>query len=161
MKNRVKLKAIAINLVIALLFVFIVYATIYCFYGDKISMATSLINTISINNKKEFLEQEKLELKQSHKLKEYPEYGSKIGNINIKSIEVNLPLYYGDTLEILKNGVGLASAGGFPGEGESIICMGHNSKKMLNKLPETINGDVIRINTSYGNYNYEIYDNKI
>ena len=49
----------------------------------------------------------------------------------------------------------------FPGEGGSIVYMGHNSKKMFRRFSELQIGDKIKVTTSYGEYNYKIYDMKL
>ena len=95
------------------------------------------------------------------RLRNYPEYGTKYASIEIPKIETELPVYYGDTLEILKNGVGHTSGSYFPGEGGSIIYMGHNSKHIFRNFSELEIGDKILIKTSYGDYKYKIYDMQI
>ena len=82
--------------------------------------------------------------------KKNPEYGTQYGTIEIEKIDVNLPIYFGDTLEVLKKGIGHSSGSYFPGEGGSIIYMGHNYKKMLKRLGELQIGNEIKITTSYG-----------
>ena len=91
-------------------------------------------------------------------IKNYPEYGTQYATIEIDKIGVNLPVYYGDTLEILKKGVGHSSGSYFPGEGGSIVYMGHNSKKMFRRFSELQKGNEIKVTTSYGEYVYKIYD---
>ena len=91
-------------------------------------------------------------------LENYPEYGTKYGTIEIEKIDLELPIYFGDTLEILKNGIGHSSGSYFPGEGGSIIYMGHNYKKMLRRLGEVQKGNLIKITTTYGEYTYKVYD---
>lgn len=49
----------------------------------------------------------------------------------------------------------------FPGEGGSIVYMGHNYKSYLKRLPEVKNGDLIQIETDYGTFEYKVYDTKI
>jgi len=72
-----------------------------------------------------------------------------------------LPLYYGDKLEILRNGVGQSSGAYFPGEGGSIICMGHNTRTFLYHLPEIEKNSIIEIQTTYGTFQYKVYETKI
>ena len=45
-----------------------------------------------------------------------------------------------------------------PGEGGSIIYMGHNSKKVFRRFSELQIGNEIKVTTSYGEFNYRIYD---
>ena len=92
------------------------------------------------------------------KIKNYPEYGTKYATIKIPKIDVELPVYYGDTLDILKKGVGHSSGSYFPGEGGSIIYMGHNSKKMFRRFSELQKGNEIEVTTTYGDFKYKIYD---
>ena len=94
-------------------------------------------------------------------IKNYPEYGSKYAKIQIPKININLDVYYGDTMEILKKGVGHSSGSYFPGEGGSIIYMGHNSKNVFRGLSKISKGDSIQITTEYGEFKYQVYDMKI
>ena len=72
-----------------------------------------------------------------------------------------MPLYYGDKLAYLRYGVGQSSGAYFPGEGGSIICMGHNNKTFLYDLPKIKNDAIIEINTTYGDFKYKVYQTKI
>lgn len=49
----------------------------------------------------------------------------------------------------------------FLGENGSIILAGHNFKNFLANLPQAQIGDRIQYETTYGTFNYEIYDTKI
>lgn len=125
------------------------------FFGHEIESIISLINKITIDtdNKKEIA----TTMDENNKIKNYPEYGTQYATIEIPKIDVNLPVYFGDTLDILKNGVGHSSGSYFPGEGGSIIYMGHNSKKVFRRFSELENNDEITVKTSYGEYKYKIY----
>ena len=125
-------------------------------------MAIRLINQMSMEVKQK--EQEELVLntqKEKHRLEEYPAYGSKYGNVEIDSISVNLPLYYGDTDNILNLGIGHYSSSYCPGEGGSVICCAHNTARFLRRLPEVKVGDKIKITTTYGEFNYKVYDTQV
>ena len=89
-------------------------------------------------------------------LDSYPEYGTQYATIEIPKIGANLPVYFGDTLEILKKGVGHSSGSYFPGEGGSILYMGHNSKKVFRRFSELQIGDEIKVTTTYGEYNLSL-----
>ena len=111
------LKATVINIIVALLIVIILMFSLNILIGQQKDLLITLINTISV--KKE----EKIEANtiiHENKLKNYPEYGTNYATIEIPKININLPVYYGDTMEILKNGVGHSSGSYFPGEGGSI-----------------------------------------
>ena len=93
-----------------------------------------LANKVSININKD-KEQQPITIDEEKKsLDSYPEYGTQYATIEIPRIGANLPVYFGDTLEILKKGVGHSSGSYFPGEGGSILYMGHNSKKVFRRF---------------------------
>lgn len=153
-------KATISNLIVALIYTVISILLTYILLGNNISEAIALVNTISVDKSKNSIVETTIDL-ENMKLINYPKYGSRYGRMIIESIDVNLPLYFGDTLSILKNGIGHSSGSYFPGEGGSILCAGHNYRGYIRDLYKTKNGDIITIETSYGTFNYEIYDSKI
>lgn len=160
MHNIIKnsLKATVINVMVALLIVITLMFSLNIIIGQKKDFIMTLINTISIRK------EEKIEIEtviEDNKLKNYPEYGTSYATINIPKININLPVYYGDTMEILKKGVGHSSGSYFPGEGGSIVYMGHNSKKVFRNFSKIEKGDLINIKTDYGDFSYKVYDTKI
>ena len=156
------LKATISSIIVALLIAGLLLLGIKLFLGRKIDEVFTLVNKVSINTdtKAEPLETTISTDANTDKntIKNYPEYGTQYATIEIDKIGVNLPVYYGDTLEILKKGVGHSSGSYFPGEGGSIIYMGHNSKKMFRRFSELQKGNEIKVTTSYGEYVYKIYD---
>lgn len=152
------LKATIRDLIVAFLIIVMLLEGINLIYGQKISEAFSLVNKVSIDieNKEEAAETEINN--QQKKLINYPEYGTQYATIEIPKIDVNLPVYFGDTLEILKKGVGHSSGSYFPGEGGSIVYMGHNSRNVFRRFSELQIGNEITVTTSYGVYKYKIYD---
>lgn len=163
MHNQIALKtfkATIINVIVALLITVSLILIIKICFGQYIESIFSLLNTVSINT------ENKQEVKtvidaSTNTIKNYPEYGTKYATIEIPSINLNLPVYYGDTLDILKQGVGHSSGSYFPGEGGSIVYMGHNSSSIFRKFSNLKNGDEIVVTTTYGKYTYDIYDMKI
>ena len=152
------IKATIIDLIVALLIAIIIISGLYLSFGQKIEEALLLVNQVAIKVDSKN-EQEPTNILESEKrLEHYPSYGSQYATIEIPKIDVNLPVYFGDTLEILKKGVGHSSGSYFPGEGGSIIYMGHNSKKVFRRFSELQLGNKIKVTTSYGEYNYTIYD---
>ena len=153
-------KATISSIIVALLITGLLILVIYLFYGQEIGEAILLVNKVSIeiNQNKEQPETIISQEEEKMTLKNYPEYGTKYGTIEIEKIGVNLPIYFGDTLEILKKGVGHSSGSYFPGEGGSIVYMGHNSKKVFRRFSELQLGNEIKITTTYGEYTYKIYD---
>ena len=67
---------------------------------------------------------------------------------------MNLPIYYGDTLKILRYGIGQYAGSYFPGENGTIILAGHNTAAYFKRLDELEHGDEIVIEASYGTFKY-------
>ncbi len=151
------IKATIIHLIVALLIIISIMFMVDFFFGARIKETMILANKVAIDveNKPEVKE---IVLDEKNKIKNYPEYGTQYATIEIPKIDVDLPVYFGDTLEILKKGVGHSSGSYFPGEGGSIIYMGHNSKKVFRRFSELQKGNEIIVKTSYGEYKYKIYD---
>lgn len=150
------IKATIIELIVALFITVILLGIGYFLFGARIEETMSLISKVSIgvSDGSEVVNT----VIDNKKLKNYPEYGTKYATIKIPKIDVELPVYYGDTLDILKKGVGHSSGSYFPGEGGSIIYMGHNSKKMFRRFSELQKGNEIEVTTTYGDFKYKIYD---
>ena len=149
------LKATIIDIIVALFVLCTIVFVIRLIFWAKIDETISIVSKISISTDQKEIKPIEFENK---KLKNYPEYGTQYATIQIPSINVDVPVYFGDTLEILKKGVGHSSGSYFPGEGGSIIYMGHNSKNMFRRFSEVKKGDKITVKTSYGEFNYKIYD---
>lgn len=155
-------KATISSIIVALLITGTLLFGIKLFLGREIEKVFTLVNKVSITTSaKAKPEQTTISTDEETEqtiIKNYPEYGTQYATIEIDKIDVNLPVYFGDTLEILKKGVGHSSGSYFPGEGGSIIYMGHNSKNMFRRFSELQIGNEIKVTTSYGEYTYKIYD---
>ena len=152
------LKATISSIIVAFFITSALMLVIYLFCGQEIEEIFSLVSKVSIDINPE-REQEPIEIDtDDNTLVNYPEYGTQYATIKIDKIDLEAPVYYGDTLEILKKGVGHSSGSYFPGESGSIIYMGHNSKKMFRRFSELQIGNEIKVTTNYGEYTYKIYD---
>lgn len=164
------IKATIFSIIVAFLISIIICNISIKFGKEKFLMATNFIDMLTVSSSSE------MENRLDPVLKEYeaeekeesgtvllncPSYGEKYATIKISSINLELPIYYGKTLDLLKNGIGHDNDSYFPGEGGSIILMGHNFKKLLGNLPKVKVGDVIQVSTNYGEFEYSIYDAKI
>ena len=148
------------HLIVAIMFIILIAVIIFVLFGSRISMAISLVNKVSIDTSNVVLKDVKLN-SVTKRLESYPEYGTKYGDLRIDSLDVDLPLYYGDTLSILRNGVGHSSGSYFPGEGGTIVCMAHNTIGYLYNLSDIEIGANIVITTTYGKFTYEVEETKI
>lgn len=155
-----KIEAIIIDLIVASIIVIGIIASTNILFGKKIKSATEMLDMVSINTESNVVKEIKFN-PEVQEIEQYPEYGTRYGNIIIDSLDISLPLYYGDKLSILKNGVGQSSGAYFPGEGGSIICMGHNTRAFLYRLPEIKKKSEIVIQTTYGEFKYKVYDTKV
>jgi len=147
------------DLIVAFFLASIITALTAAVFGQKIQDVVSLVNLVSFNNETK-AEKETI-LNNGNRLQNYPEYGSKYAAIKIDKIGVNLDVYFGDTLEILKKGIGHSSGSYFPGESGSIIYMGHRSAQVLKRLGELQKGDEIQVTATYGQFNYKVTDTKV
>lgn len=159
-KNNSIILATIKHLIVAIMFIILIAVIIFVLFGSRISMAISLINKVSIDTSNVVLKDVKLN-SITKRLESYPEYGTKYGDLSIDSLDVDLPLYYGDTLSILRNGVGHSSGSYFPGEGGTIVCMAHNTRGYLYNLSDIEIGDNIVIATTYGEFTYKVEETKI
>ena len=90
----------------------------------------------------------------SKHLIKYPAYGTKYATLKIDKLGMEYPLYYGDTLKILRYGIGHYAGSYFPGENGTIILAGHNTAAYFKRLDELEKGDTIVIEASYGTFKY-------
>lgn len=154
------LRATISNIIVAFVYVLIFIGIINSLFSTKISEAMSIINLISIDTQNKVLKDVKIDL-EARSLKSYPEYGTIYGSISLPTLGLDFDLYFGDSLEVLKYGIGQSSGAYFPGEGGTIICMGHNYSGILKTLPNINLGDDIIITTSYGRFTYKVNNTKI
>lgn len=86
----------------------------------------------------------------------YPRAGYRYGRIVADSVSLDVPLYYGDSAEILRQGAGQYMGSVYPGELGTTLVAGHNADE-FGKLIAIKKSDVIQIIASYGDYSYQIY----
>lgn len=158
-KSVFKVKAFATYVAISFLFASIFIVIVSFGLNSKINSFTSLINTFAIKKNSE--ERKVLFDKNKMKLKSYPSYGSKYAQIVIPSVGIDLPVYYGDNLEILSYGIGQYAGSYFPGEGGTIILAGHNDSGYFDKILDLKDGDKVNLKTSYGDFVYTVESSKI
>lgn len=151
------LKAAIISVIVAFLFVLVISFTMTKIGKEKFQMATNLLKIVTVTNEIQTI----TPVLDGDVLLNYPTYGSKYATIKIPSINVELPVYYGASYNILKSGIAHDDSSYFPGEGGSVIMAGHNFKTFLASLPNAKIGDKIVLDTTYGVFEYEIYDTKI
>ena len=156
---KLRIKTVAINIAIAFFFTAIFVLCYYYFIEEKISFYINVINTTAV--KKEVEERNTTYNFETSKLLNYPKWGRKFATLNIKSIDMKLPIYHGDSLKILRYGIGHYAGSYFPGENGTIILAGHNTNDMFNKLDKIKKGDKVVIKANYATFEYQVYDMKV
>lgn len=161
LKNKVTgiIKGTILNVIVAFLFVILFFSIAKIVVGQEIEEMITILNYFAIDTEKKQISE--IVLEEDKGIRNYPEYGTQYAHIKIDKINVDLPVYYGDTLEVLKKGVGHSSGSYFPGEGGSVVYMGHNSKSIFRRFSELQKDDMIQVTTEYGQFNYKIYDMNI
>lgn len=160
LRNKKFLKATIDNIVVAFLYTLLFFLILNLLFKDKITEITKILNLITVPSNISITKEISIDLT-SNNLINYPEYGSEYANLKIPSLNIDLPVFFGDTLDIIKKGIGHSSGSYFPGEGGSILYMGHNTKDMLKDLKEIKNESEIIITTSYGTFTYTVYNTKV
>jgi len=92
-----------------------------------------------------------------------PKVGEQYGQIVCDKIGLNAALYYGDSDVILMKGVGQYVKSYFPGQHGMIVVGGHDSTyfSALSQLENNYEDCIIKVNTSYGEFEYEITGHEI
>lgn len=90
----------------------------------------------------------------------FPEEGGQLGELICESIEMKVPLYCGDSPEILEKGAGVYTAGSMPGEAGTILAGAHDST-YFSELEKLKVSDIITVKTTYGIFEYRVFDIRI
>lgn len=90
----------------------------------------------------------------------FPSYEDQFGELIIDDCQIKADLYFGDSWYVLGNGVGIYNGSAIPGYGRTILIAGHNNT-YFNGLKYAEEGQIVKIRTNYGNYQYEITGTKI
>ena len=90
----------------------------------------------------------------------YPLAGDQFGRVVIDKVEIDEPLFYGDSEDILSMGTGQYLGSMIPGDLGTTLIGGHNWPS-FGRIYYLEPGDAIVINTHYGEYTYQVSDKKI
>ncbi len=155
-----KVKAIISSLIIAFFYSAFIIFIVTLFFGSTIKKGLSILNTLSLNL--EYGTNENVEFNKIEKrLSTIPSWGSEFGRLKIPNIMVDIPIYHGDDTPQLAHGAGHYAGSKFPGEGGSIVLAAHNSHGLFYTLPQIKKGDRIKVETIYGNFEYEVFNTAI
>jgi len=140
-----------LNNIVIILFTLILIANVFYFsVGTNAFAVYNLVKSMNTNEKETINSIQVVD----KKVVKNPSYASKIGSLIIDSLDINLSIYYGESKEVLKKGIGYTGA--FPGFNGTTILSGHNSELFLNNLKNIKIDDIITINTDYGVFKYKV-----
>ena len=147
---RTKNKKLLNNLLIIIFTFIFIINILYFKFGSFFYDSYNIVKSMNYIENKDIV---KMKVK-NKKLTRYPTYGSEYARLIIKSVDINLPVLYGDSKEVLKNGIGFTGA--FPGFRGTTILSGHNSKTYLNSIKNIKFDDTIIVKTNYGEFEYKV-----
>lgn len=90
----------------------------------------------------------------------YPSSGDQFGKVVIDKVAIDIPLYYGDSDDILRLGAGQYTGSMIPGDRGTTLIGAHN-QPVFGKIYYLQPTDEISIHTHYGEYKYSVTDTKI
>ena len=90
-----------------------------------------------------------------------PKYEEEYGRIIIPTVDIDLPLIFGDSDNALKKGAGQYAGTRIPGFNSPILIAGHNTDKFFLPLKDISLNDEIRIQTEYGDFVYKVYETDV
>ena len=156
------------TLVAPIIFLVIGYSLIYVIGKPVIQFVTSSIQLFLLTDTPNFettkqsftaVDNKKIATNARNELPsskiDYPVGGQLYGKVKIEKLQLNVPLYFGDTEEILREGAGQFMGSVYPGEVGTTLIGGHNVDD-FGKLGAAQVGDEITLQTTYGNYTYRI-----
>ncbi len=161
MNKKKFLKTFATSVAISFFYAAIFIFTTYILFDKKINFVASIVNSVAIK------ETEDVEVKATEydsltkSIINRPKYGKKFGTLKIPEIDLNLPIYHGDTLDIIRYGVGHYGGSYFPGERGTIILPAHNNVGFFHEIDRLVKGSKITIETDYGTFEYEVDSYKV
>lgn len=138
----------------SLIYCTILLLTIITLFRENITLGLDVISLMNVNEKIANKEATVID----KKIVSYPTYGTKYGTIYLNNESDNI--YFGDSVNILKQGVGTSSLYDIPGDKEKVVLSGHNTGIFKN-LSNLKNGNKIVIETNYAKFEYIVKTSKI
>lgn len=89
-----------------------------------------------------------------------PPQGELLGNLKIPSINLEVPIYVGDSDNELAKGCGMDLSMKYPGQDGNVVLAGHTNL-VFKTLGDAKDGDEIIIDTSFATFTYKIASHEI
>ena len=154
-----KYPEIVSNLAISFFFAIFFLTILLITFKSSLDQGLSLIDGLALDSSLGSNENVKIN-PETKELLDYPAYGKEFATLKIPSIKLEYPIYHGDTLDILRKGIGHYAGSFFPGEGGSIILAAHNNVHFQN-LYDIKKKAIITIETIYGTFTYKVTKTKV
>lgn len=124
-------------------------------FSDNIKSQTSAAESIVISETIDLFERNEDEKVSSTGEVKYPSFGEQYAMLSCEAIGLNVPVYWGTSTELLKNGACQPSSSAAAGDKGNTVIDAHVNTFFadLDKLAE---GDIVKINTSYGEFTYKV-----
>lgn len=90
----------------------------------------------------------------------FPSESQEFGRLLIPSVDIDVPLIYGDGPKELKRGACVYMGTYLPGQNRTVLIAGHNNSYFLT-LKNVQEGDMVEIRTNYAVYTYRITGKQI
>ena len=153
------LKEIATSLAVSFFFTALFVIIVYFTCNNTINKYALLINTASVklNNTNNVIAYNSA----TKRLINYPVYNQKFATLHLDRLDIELPIYHGDSLSLLRNGIGHFAGSYFPGENGTIILAGHYTKDYFRSLYYLVLEDTVTIEANYGTFIYQVDEIKV
>jgi len=154
-----------------LFFSILSYGIVYLISSDIVSLATSVARLIMADSEPDFtvnyenvFNPGSVEISEDNTIKRsdipMARSGELYAYVKCEEIGLDCPVYMDDTNEILKMGAGQIPATYQPGFGNLIMIGAHNNT-FFNCLKNIQEGSTIVMETSYGNFSYQVVSTEI
>lgn len=140
------------------------YGTVFILMKPVIGFVTSSIDMFLLTKPPKFAfdDNQKVDLKTANGVEEvksseinYPAPGQKYGQIIVADLALDVPLFFGDSPEILRHGAGHYTGSIFPGEMGTTLIGDHNGNQ-FGKLVGADFGMIVEVKTTYGTYQFKV-----
>lgn len=148
--------------VLGILLVRFVFTTAYPAYKNYMLMAFGSPPSFSEQiDKKSFSAYEGGEKKSfNNTAVNIPALNQQYAEIVCDELDIEAPVFWGDTQLTLDSGVGTYTASALPGYGSAVLMSAHNTT-YFKGLKNASSGDVFKITTTYGEFEYVVRETKI
>ncbi|MBE6852713.1 MAG: class D sortase [Ruminococcus sp.] len=124
-------------------------------FSDKMGNTTSAADDIVVSGDIKLFEKDSTAATSKEGKVVYPAFGEQYAMLSCEAINLYVPVYWGSSEELLKNGACQLSASAVIGDKGNTVIDAHVNTFFadLDKLKE---GDIVKLSTSYGEFSYKV-----